>query len=84
MDEKEAERKIIQEYVCRQPFTKKGNKDQENKNCRSSIGLVKMIEDSRKKREDFFKKLTTNPTVVKDRSVSNVNKSGKYRTPRNA
>lgn len=72
MDEKEAERKMIRR--CMQPaFHKKGKQRSENKNCRSSIGLVKMIEDSRKKREDFFKKLTTNPTVVKDRSVSNVN-----------
>lgn len=43
MDEKEAERKIIQDYVFRHSFKKRGQDEQENKKSQVNIGLIQMI-----------------------------------------
>ena len=51
MDEKDHERKIIQNYVFKNAFKRKTTVDDEKENKKGKgNGIVKMVEESRRKR----------------------------------
>lgn len=84
MDERESERRIIQDFLMN---CGKGHRlsldPQPDRKHAQQPQIVKIIEDSRKKREDFLKKLGGSYLELKaDKSMAKLNRNNKSKTPR--
>jgi hypothetical protein len=84
MDERESERRIIQDFLMNCGKGHRMSLDpQIDRKTPQQPEIVKIIEDSRKKREDFLKKLGGSYLDLKeDKSITKLHKANKSKTPK--